>query len=187
MLNDRSLLIAEDDEALKIRLGQAMEKRGFTVFLAGSMKEALVVVHEILPAFAVVDLQLGDGNGLQVVEALNKQRGGARSIIMTGYGSLPTAVSAVKAGAMDYLPKPSDADAIESALIAPKGSHAAPPEKTVSIQDLQLEHIERVYNDTDQNVSETARRLNMHRRTLQRIMHRSKEHGRLLDTFAAAH
>jgi two-component system response regulator RegA len=165
-----SLLIVDDDEAFRVRLGRAMEKRGFETVLAASVSEALQSVRDNPPQFAVVDLRLEDGDGLDVVNAIHEAREDARVIMLTGYGNIATAVAAVKAGAIDYLAKPADADDIEKALRAGPGERAAPPENPMSADRVRWEHIQRVYELCDHNVSETARRLGMHRRTLQRIL-----------------
>jgi len=169
-LPDKSLLLLDDDVALRTRLGRALESRGFEPVLVGGVAEALAAVKVKPPAFAVLDMRLEDGNGLQVVEALRAARPDARAIMLTGYGAIATAVAAVKAGAVDYLPKPADADDVVRALLARKDMAPAPPENPMSADRVRWEHIQRVYELCNHNVSETARRLNMHRRTLQRIL-----------------
>ena len=169
-LPDKSLLLLDDDVALRTRLGRALESRGFEPVLVGGVAEALAAVKIRPPAFAVLDMRLEDGNGLQVVEAIRNARPEARAIMLTGYGAIATAVAAVKAGAVDYLPKPADADDVVRALLARKDMAAAPPENPMSADRVRWEHIQRVYELCNHNVSETARRLNMHRRTLQRIL-----------------
>lgn len=165
-----SLLIVDDDEPFRVRLGRAMEKRGFVPALAGSVKEAIRLARETPPDFAVVDLRLEDGDGLEVVNAIHELREDCRVIMLTGYGNIATAVAAVKAGAIDYLPKPADADDVAKALLAGPGGRPAAPENPMSADRVRWEHIQRVYELCDHNVSETARRLGMHRRTLQRIL-----------------
>ena len=169
---DRTLLIVDDDEPLRKRLQRAMEQRGYDVTTAGSVAGGIAAAKAAPPAFAVVDLRLGDGSGLDVVAALQKARPGARIIVLTGYGNIATAVAAVKAGAVDYLPKPADADQIAAALEAGERALPPPPENPMSADRVRWEHIQRVYEQCDRNVSETARRLNMHRRTLQRILNK---------------
>ena len=169
-LPDKSLLLLDDDVALRTRLGRALESRGFEPVLVGGVAEALAAVKVKPPAFAVLDMRLEDGNGLQVVEALRAARPDARAIMLTGYGAIATAVAAVKAGAVDYLPKPADADDVVRALLARKDMAPAPPENPMSADRVRWEHIQRVYELCGHNISETARRLNMHRRTLQRIL-----------------
>ena len=169
-LPDKSLLVLDDDAPLRTRLGRALEARGFQAQLVGSVAEAKAAVKAAPPAFAVLDMRLEDGNGLQVVEAIQIARPDARVIMMTGYGAISTAVAAVKAGAIDYLPKPADADDVVRALLARQDEAPAPPENPMSADRVRWEHIQRVYELCGHNVSETARRLNMHRRTLQRIL-----------------
>lgn len=168
--NDRSLLIVEDDRPFLTRLARAMEGRGFVVDTAESVEEAVSKVKAAAPAYAVVDMRLGDGNGLDVIAAIRERRDDARAIILTGYGNIATAVTAVKLGAVDYLSKPADADDIFAALTRSGDEKATPPENPMSADRVRWEHIQRVYEMCDRNVSETARRLNMHRRTLQRIL-----------------
>ena len=164
------LLIVDDDERLAARLAKAMEKRGFLVETAASVAEGKERAELSRPAYAVVDLRLGDGSGLDVVQSLRSVRADARIIVLTGYGNIATAVAAVKAGATDYLPKPADADQVEAALLADGDSMPPPPEHPMSADRVRWEHIQRIYEQCDRNVSETARRLRMHRRTLQRIL-----------------
>ncbi|HWK47587.1 MAG TPA: ActR/PrrA/RegA family redox response regulator transcription factor [Stellaceae bacterium] len=167
---DRTLLIVDDDAPLCQRLARAMERRGFIVATADSVATGVAQASAEPPAFAVVDLRLGDGSGLDVVAALRAGRPAARIVMLTGYGNIATAVAAVKAGAIDYLPKPADADAVERALLAHATTLPAPPEDPMSADRVRWEHIQRVFEQCDRNVSETARRLKMHRRTLQRIL-----------------
>ena len=168
--SDRTLLIVDDDAPLCQRLARAMERRGFVVSTAESVAAGVAGAKANPPAFAVVDLRLGDGSGLDVVSAVRGARPGARIVVLTGYGNIATAVAAVKAGALDYLPKPADADAVERALLAQEGGTPEPPEDPMSADRVRWEHIQRVFELCDRNVSETARRLKMHRRTLQRIL-----------------
>jgi two-component system, response regulator RegA len=167
--SERTLLIVDDDAPLCHRLARAMERRGFIVSTADSVA-GMAAATDQAPAFAVVDMRLGDGRGFDVVTALRQARPGARIVMLTGYGNIATAVAAVKAGAIDYLPKPADADAVERALLAPEGATPEPPEDPMSADRVRWEHIQRVFEMCDRNVSETARRLKMHRRTLQRIL-----------------
>jgi two-component system response regulator RegA len=169
-LKDRTLLLLDDDGPLRNRLGRALESRGFTMTLAASVSEAMSAVKSAPPAFAVLDMRLEDGNGLQVCEALQSARPDAKIIMLTGYGAIATAVAAIKAGAIDYLAKPADADDVVRALLARPDQNPAPPENPMSADRVRWEHIQRVYELCGHNVSETARRLNMHRRTLQRIL-----------------
>jgi len=167
---DATLLIVDDDEPLRNRLGRAMEKRGFQPIMAAGVSDAVSILNDIKPAFAVVDLRLEDGDGLEVVNHIHERREDCRVVMLTGYGNIATAVAAVKAGAIDYLSKPADADDVEKALLAKPGERPAPPENPMSADRVRWEHIQRVYELCDHNVSETARRLGMHRRTLQRIL-----------------
>jgi two-component system response regulator RegA len=168
--SDRTLLIVEDDKSFLQRLARAMESRGFVVTTAESVAEGLTRLETASPAFAVVDMRLAAGIGLVVFSALKRRRPDARAIILTGYGNIATAVNAVKMGAVDYLAKPVDADDVVAALLAHDGAAAAPPEHPMSADRVRWEHIQRIYELCSRNVSETARRLNMHRRTLQRIL-----------------
>ena len=170
MPNATRVLIVDDDVAFGQRLARAMEKRGFVSETAESVAEATRKVDAQPPDFAVVDMRLGDGNGLDIVERLHKHRPDARAIVLTGYGNIATAVSAVKLGAVDYLAKPADADEVFAALTRTAGEPATLPENPMSADRVRWEHIQRVYEMCDRNVSETARRLSMHRRTLQRIL-----------------
>ena len=167
---DKSLLILDDDDPLRGRLARAMEKKGFQVKEAKTVAEGLNIVKTTPPGFACVDLRLEDGNGLDVIKELTKSKKDSRIVMLTGYGNLPTAVAAVKAGAIDYIAKPVDADDVEAALLASAESKAKPPENPMSADRVKWEHIHRVFELCNRNVSETARRLKMHRRTLQRIL-----------------
>ncbi|MAU53387.1 MAG: two-component system response regulator [Roseovarius sp.] len=167
---DNSLLLVDDDEAFLKRLAKAMEKRGFAVETAGPVAAGRASAMARPPAYAVCDLRLEDGNGLDVVETIREKRPDARVVVLTGYGAIATAVAAVKIGATDYLSKPADATDITNALLSDGSELPPPPENPMSADRVRWEHIQRVYELCDRNVSETARRLNMHRRTLQRIL-----------------
>lgn len=167
---DRSLLLVDDDVPFLTRLARAMEKRGFQTETAETVAAGKAIAQSRPPAYAVVDLRLEDGNGLDVVELLRERRPDARIVVLTGYGAIATAVAAVKMGATDYLSKPADANDITNALLAKGEALPPPPENPMSADRVRWEHIQRVYELCDRNVSETARRLNMHRRTLQRIL-----------------
>ncbi|MBL4618193.1 MAG: ActR/PrrA/RegA family redox response regulator transcription factor [Robiginitomaculum sp.] len=168
--DDHSLLILDDDAPFRTRLGRALTDRGFTVSAVGTIAEANDIARLNPPAFAVLDMRLEDGNGLQVVDTLHENRKDCKIVMLTGYGNIASAVSAVKAGAIDYLAKPADADDVINALLASGEEHAPPPENPMSADRVRWEHIQRVFELCEHNVSETARRLNMHRRTLQRIL-----------------
>jgi two-component system response regulator RegA len=155
---DRTLLIVEDDKSFLQRLARAMEGRGFAVTTAESVADGLIQVEQAAPAFAVVDMRLADGSGLDVISALKQRRPEARGIVLTGYG------------AVDYMSKPADADDVAAALLALDGHKPEPPANPMSADRVRWEHIQRIYELCGRNVSETARRLNMHRRTLQRIL-----------------
>ncbi len=167
---DNTLLLVDDDEPFLKRLSRAMEKRGFAPEIAGSVAAGRAIATARPPAYAVVDLRLEDGNGLDVVEVLRDKRPDCRVVVLTGYGAIATAVAAVKIGAADYLSKPADANDVTAALLAKPDELPPPPENPMSADRVRWEHIQRVYELCDRNVSETARRLNMHRRTLQRIL-----------------
>ena len=167
---DKSLIIVDDDRAFLQRLSRAMELRGFEVRSAHSVAEGIDLIRQKAPAFAIIDMRLEDGNGLDVIAELTRLKPNARIVVLTGYGNIATAVSAVKLGAIDYLAKPADADDVTDALLAPANTKAPPPENPMSADRVRWEHIQRVYELCNRNVSETARRLNMHRRTLQRIL-----------------
>ena len=167
---DQTLLLVDDDKPFLTRLARAMETRGFEVRMAETVAEGVAHVKKSAPGYAVVDLRLGDGSGLDVIEALHAARPEARAVVLTGYGNIATAVTAVKLGAIDYLAKPADADAVYGALTGDKDNRSALPDNPMSADRVRWEHIQRVYELCDRNVSETARRLDMHRRTLQRIL-----------------
>ena len=169
-IEDKTLMVLDDDAPFRARLAKALTRRGFTVSAMATVDEAKQIARLNPPAFAVVDLRLEDGSGLEVVEELHKFREDARAIVLTGYGALATAVAAVKAGAVDYLAKPADVEDIIKALLAKPDAKPEPPDNPMSADRVRWEHIQRVYELCNHNVSETARRLNMHRRTLQRIL-----------------
>ncbi|MBL3563760.1 ActR/PrrA/RegA family redox response regulator transcription factor [Rhodovulum sulfidophilum] len=167
---DPSLLIVDDDEPFLRRLARAMEKRGFQPEMAETVAAGKAIASARPPAYAVVDLRLEDGTGLDVVETLREKRPDSKIVVLTGYGAIATAVAAVKVGATDYLSKPADANDVTAALLSNGEALPPPPENPMSADRVRWEHIQRVYEQCDRNVSETARRLNMHRRTLQRIL-----------------
>jgi len=174
---ERSLLIVDDDSPYCQRLAQAMGRRGFAVVAAESVAAGIRAAGSQRPSFAVVDLRLSDGNGLEVVPAIRLARPDARIIVLTGYGNIASAVSAVKHGALDYLSKPADADAVEAALLQRGTTLPPPPEQPMTANRVRWEHIQRVFEQCDRNVSATARRLRMHRRTLQRILGKHAPNG----------
>jgi two-component system response regulator RegA len=167
-----NLLLCDDDAPLRKSLQRAMERRGFHVYAAESLKEGVSLAHTIRPEYAVVDLRLEDGSGIELVKRLRELHPKCRIVILTGYGNIATAVAAVKAGAVDYLAKPADADDVINALLANGSGLPPPPSNPMSADRVRWEHIQRVFEQCNRNVSETARRLNMHRRTLQRILNK---------------
>jgi two-component system response regulator RegA len=169
----KSMLIVEDDDTLRVRLATAMQKRDFITRSASSVAEGIEAISMEAPEYAIIDLRLQDGSGLDVVEALEQSHRGARAIILTGYGDIPTAVAATWLGAIDYIAKPATADEIVDTLMTPKGEHPPAPANPILPEDARLEHIEHVYHEAGENVSQTARMLQMHRRTLQRILRRN--------------
>lgn len=166
----RKMLIVDDDEAWLSRLERSMTQRGYDVSPAKSVAVGIALAARTRPDYAIVDMRLGDGNGMDVVEAVQVANPQGRVVMLTGYGNIATAVEAVKKGAIDYLAKPANADEIEAALKADPHAKPPPPENPMSADRVRWEHIQRVYELCNRNVSETARRLNMHRRTLQRIL-----------------
>ena len=167
---NKTLLVVDDDNPFRERLARAMEKKGFEVFQAESVEKGIQSAKDRKFGFAVVDLRLTDGNGLDVVKQIQISNPTSRIIMLTGYGNIPTAVASIKEGAIDYLAKPADADDVEKAILADPEKKAEPPENPMSADRVKWEHIHRVFELCNRNVSETARRLKMHRRTLQRIL-----------------
>jgi len=167
---DASLMILDDDGPFRTRLARALEQRGFKVDALETIVEAKSKIRSAPPAFAVLDMRLEDGNGMDVIDLLRERRPDSKIVMLTGYGNLATAVSAIKRGAVDYLAKPADADDVCKALLAERDAAPEPPENPMSADRVRWEHIQRVYELCGKNVSETARRLSMHRRTLQRIL-----------------
>jgi len=171
------LLIVDDDRPLRQRLVRAMEQRGFAVTDAESVVDAKSLLSRESFTHALVDLRLEDGTGMEVIEALTQGDSDTRVVMLTGYGNIASAVSAIKAGAVDYLPKPADADQIAAALLNHENPLPSPPEDPMSADRVRWEHIQRVFEQCNRNVSETARRLKMHRRTLQRILNKHAPRG----------
>ncbi len=169
----KSMLIVEDDDTLRVRLATAMQKRSFTTGTASSVAEGFAAINVQAPDYAIIDLRLQDGSGLDVVKALEQRHPDARAVILTGYGDIPTAVAATRLGAIDYIAKSATADEIVDTLMTPKGEHPPAPANPISPKDARLEHIEYVFHEAGENVSQTARILQMHRRTLQRILRRN--------------
>jgi len=169
-MSNKSLMILDDDAPLRNRLRRAMESRGFDVMDAGSVAEGTEMARKQTPAYAILDMKLEDGSGLNLVQDLTSKRPDCKIVMLTGFGNIATAVAAVKAGACDYLPKPADPDAIAAALLQSGDDMPPPPRDPMSADRVRWEHIQRVFEQCGRNVSETARRLRMHRRTLQRIL-----------------
>lgn len=166
----RTILVVDDDAPLRARLGRALESRGFSPTLAASVQEAVAALRTGAPEYAVVDMKLGDGAGLDVVHALREAGPDTRIVVLTGYGNIASAVAAVKAGVVDFLAKPADADDVARALLSDRAQPPAQPERLMTPNRVRWEHIQRIFELCGGNVSETARRLGMHRRTLQRIL-----------------
>ena len=173
-----SLLLVDDDATFCTVLGRALEKRGFAVTVAHSVEDALPLAQAAPPEYAVVDMKLGSGlpasagaghaSGLVLVRALHELDPATRIVVLTGYASIATAVEAIKLGATQYLAKPANADEIVAAF-GHVASDALPADtRPPSVERLEWEHIQRVLQENDGNISATARALNMHRRTLQR-------------------
>jgi two-component system, response regulator RegA len=168
----RKLLLVDDDAPLRRSMARALERRDFQVLAAEGVAEARAIAREHRPEFAVLDMRLTEGSGLDLVRTLRELRPEVRIVIVTGYGNIATAVAAIKAGAVDYLAKPVDADDVVSALLKSGQGLPPPRENPMSADRVRWEHIQRVFEQCNRNVSETARRLNMHRRTLQRILNK---------------
>lgn len=165
-----SLLIVDNDRAFVARVRRDFEARGFTVATAESLNESLQLLSASAPDFVIVEPRLADGNGLDLIGAAKRRRPETRAIVLTGYGNIAGAVTAIKRGAADYLAKPVELDDLHAAL---RGENPVRPmiaERPMSADRVRWEHIQRIFEACDRNVSETARRLNMHRRTLQRIL-----------------
>ena len=166
----RKLLLIDDDAPLRKNLVRAFEREGFEVATAGSLKEAYDVAGEFAPDFAVVDLNLQDGYGMELVGALQELRPGVKVVVLTGYDSIASSLVALKAGAVGYLAKPVQPEKVIAALLGNLDAGAEPALRPMSADRVRWEHIQRVFEQCNRNVSETARRLSMHRRTLQRIL-----------------
>lgn len=160
-----TLLVVDDDEAFRTRLGRAMRERGFQVTLAASADEALAAAAEA-PEYAVIDLRMPGKTGLELLGALKERDPNTRVVMLTGYGSIPTAVEATKRGAAAYLTKPADADQVLRALLGQESP--APVGETPTLARAEWEYIHKVLADCGDNISEAARRLGLHRRSLQR-------------------
>ncbi|PPR46159.1 MAG: Photosynthetic apparatus regulatory protein RegA [Alphaproteobacteria bacterium MarineAlpha5_Bin8] len=166
------LIIIDDDLPFRSRLSTSMEKKGFNVESFGDFKKSFLRINEKKFDFAIVDMRLEDGSGLELIKHIKEKNPNTRSLLLTGYGNIATAVAAIKTGAIDYLPKPADIDQIYHALISSKDTLPPPPDNPMTADRIRWEHIQRVFIQCNRNVSETARRLRMHRRTLQRILNK---------------
>jgi two-component system response regulator RegA len=166
----RSLLVVDPDRLLVNRLKQGFEARNYGVQTLETVSEALKAIAFRAPDCLVVEARLADGSGLDLVEALSNIRPDAKAIVLTGYGNIANAVAAIKRGATDYLAKPTDIETLHAALAGHSTGAAPAFDKPMSADRVRWEHIQRIFEQCDHNVSETARRLDMHRRTLQRIL-----------------
>lgn len=171
---EKILLIVEDDDVLRDRLSRSMARHGFVTVVAKGIADAMKLVFEVRPNFAIVDVNLPDGSGLSLVEEIVLRNPDARPIIYTGYGNIPAAVSATKLGAFDFISKPATSDEIADSLLTPLGEPTPPPNNPILPDEARREHIERVLRDKGENISQAARSLNMHRRTLQRVLQRKR-------------
>ena len=169
---NKQLLIVDDDLSFRERLARSMEKKGFFVESYSNAKLTSKRIKEKKFDFAIVDMRLEDGSGLELIKLIKSESPDTRSLLLTGYGNIATAVAAIKSGAIDYLPKPAEIDQIYDALISSKEILPPPPENPMTADRIRWEHIQRVFIQCKRNVSETARRLRMHRRTLQRILNK---------------
>ncbi len=172
---DRLLIIVEDDETFARTLRRSFERRGYTVLHAASHDDLAGLLAQHRPGYAVVDLKLGGTSGLASVAALHAHDAAMRIVVLTGYASIATAVEAIKLGASHYLAKPSNTDDIEAAFARAEGDASAPlTQRPTSIKTLEWEHIHETLAETGFNISETARRLGMHRRTLARKLEKRR-------------
>ena len=169
---NKSLLVVDDDLPFRERLSRSMQKKGFEVDSADSFASAVEIIEKHNYDYAIVDMRLTDGSGLELIKKMQIKSPVTKSLLLTGYGNIATAVAAIKSGAIDYLPKPAEVDQIYDALTNSKEVLPPPPENPMTADRIRWEHIQRVFVQCNRNVSETARRLRMHRRTLQRILNK---------------
>ena len=172
MLMNKELMIVDDDLPFRERLSRSMKKKDFIVESFPSFNESLKRIKEKKFDYAIVDMRLNDGSGLELIKKIREISPKTKSLLLTGYGNIATAVAAIKSGAIDYLPKPAEIDQIYDALTNSKEILPPPPENPMTADRIRWEHIQRVFVQCNRNVSETARRLRMHRRTLQRILNK---------------
>ena len=173
------LLLVDDDETFTRVLANALQSRGYAVRVAHDVPQALQLAEQECPEYAVVDLVMPGPSGLELVQRLKALDANTRILVLTGYGSIATAVEAIKLGAVHYLAKPADADEILAALHRGSGGDAVMPviPQPMSVDRLEWEHIQKVLGECGGNISETARRLGMHRRTLQRKLSKRPVRG----------
>ena len=169
---NKTLLVVDDDLPFRERLSRSMEKKGFEVNTTESFSSASEIIKHKIYDYAIVDMRLADGSGLELIKKIQNKSPSTKSLLLTGYGNIATAVAAIKTGAIDYLPKPAEVDQIYDALTNSKEVLPPPPENPMTADRIRWEHIQRVFSQCNRNVSETARRLRMHRRTLQRILNK---------------
>ncbi len=168
----KELIIVDDDSPFRDRLSRSMEKKGFNVESFANTKDSRLRLNEKFFDFAIVDMRLEDGSGLELIKYIKSKSPDTKSLLLTGYGNIATAVAAIKSGAIDYLPKPAEIEQIYQALTSSKDMLPPPPNYPMTADRVRWEHIQRVFIQCNRNVSETARRLRMHRRTLQRILNK---------------
>ena len=169
---NKELLIVDDDFPFRERLSRSMQKKGFKVENFSNSLETIKRISVKKFDYAIVDMRLEDGSGLELIKKIKQKNPNTNSLLLTGYGNIATAVAAIKSGAIDYLPKPAEVDQIYDALTSSKDILPPPPENPMSADRIRWEHIQRVFTQCNRNVSETARKLRMHRRTLQRILNK---------------
>ena len=169
---NKELIIVDDDFPFRERLSRSMQKKGFNVENFSTSLETIERINVKKFDYAIVDMRLEDGSGLELIKKMKQINPNTKSLLLTGYGNIATAVAAIKSGAIDYLPKPAEVDQIYDALTSSKDILPPPPENPMSADRIRWEHIQRVFIQCSRNVSETARRLRMHRRTLQRILNK---------------
>lgn len=167
-----SFLVVDDDDALRHRLARALSDRGYAVRTAASGAEAMVAFEDEVPDMVILDLRMPDRSGMEVLRDMRGRDPDVPVVILSGYGSIPTAVDAVRLGAVDFVLKPADVDTVLAAFVRHEGEVVARPLETPSLARTEWEQIQRILAETGGNISETARRLGMHRRTLQRKLNK---------------
>ena len=169
---NKELILIDDDLPFSNRLSKSMEKKGFNVESFNNINKSIERINKKFFDYAIVDMRLEDGSGLELIKFIKNKNPKTRSLLLTGYGNIATAVAAIKFGAIDYLPKPAEIDQIYEALTSLKNILPPPPKNPMTADRIRWEHIQRVFIQCNRNISETARRLRMHRRTLQRILNK---------------